>query len=235
MKELAFTLVLALFASCAHSQHKSFFDEVDTFFETYVSDGLVDYAALNKESGSLEKIVSLIATTPQMEGDVEKAFLINAYNILAIKVVIDSYPIEGPLQVDGFFDSEVFEVHTKPASLNSLEKGFLYQAFPDPLLHLVLVCAAKGCPKLASHAYRPDILYKQLEETTGIIINDSNFTRIDKETGQLQLSQIFEWYEDDFGGKEGVMDFIKKYYNGKIKDPENYGHYEYDWSINKAE
>ena len=235
MKELAFTLVLTLLGSCAHSQHKSFFDEVDTFFETYVSDGLVDYAALNKESGSLEKIVSLIATTPQMEGDVEKAFLINAYNILAIKMVIDSYPIEGPLQVDGFFDSEVFEVHTKPASLNSLEKGFLYQAFPDQLLHLVLVCAAKGCPKLSSKSYRPEGLYAQLNAQAEDVINDKMFTRVDEKTGRLQLSQIFEWYEDDFGGKEGVMDFIKKYYNGKIKDPENYGHYEYDWSINKAE
>ena len=64
------------------------------------------------------------------------------------------------------------------------------------------------------------------------VINNKGFTKIDDKTGQLQLSQIFEWYEKDFGGKKGVMAFVQKFYSGSVKDKENYGHYEYDWSLN---
>jgi hypothetical protein len=218
--------------SCAHSQQRSFFDEADTFFKTYVKDGQVDYPALKKESGELEKLVNLVMNEPRMKGDDEKAFLINAYNILAIKMVVDNYPMEGPLKVDGFFDKEVFEVHGNRTSLNGLEKKQLYPNYPDPRLHLILVCAAKGCPKLASRAYMPNGLDSQLEEQTKVVINDKRFTKVDGKTGQLQLSQIFQWYEKDFGGKSGVMELVLKHHTGNLKDKENFGHYEYDWSLN---
>lgn len=232
MRQIALTLIVTLMCACAHSQQNSFFDEADTFFKTYVKDGLVNYPALKKESGELEKMVSLIKSEPMMKRADEKAFLINAYNILAIKMVVDNYPMVGPLEVDDFFDKEVFEVHTNRTSLNGLEKKQLYPAFPDPRLHFVLVCAAKGCPKLASHAYRPEGLDIQLDKTTATVINDRSFTRIDESTGQLQLSQIFEWYEKDFGGKLGVMELVLKHYSGNVKDKKTFGHYEYDWSLN---
>ena len=236
MKQLAFTLIVTFMCFSASSQETSFFKDADAFFKTYVKDGKVDYEVLKKEPQELERLVNLIMSQPKLEGDEQKAFLINSYNILAIKMALNNYPkSDSILSVDGFFDNEIFEVNNERVSLDKLEKEQLQENHDDPLLHLSLVCSANGCPRLPSRAYTPDGLDSQLEEQARMVINDTAFTRVDENTGQLQLSQIFEWYEDDFGGKDGVMDFIKKYYDGKIKDPENYGHYEYDWSINKAE
>jgi len=231
MKSLLITLIVALVSSGANGQ-TSFFDQANTFFKTYVTNGSVDYSALKKDPTDLNGLVKTIATEPRMKGNDEKAFLINAYNILAIKMVVDNYPIEGPLKVEGFFEKVVFEVHTDRTSLNDLEKKQLYPNYPDPRLHLVLVCAAQGCPKLASFAYMPDGLDAQLDKQTKAVINNKGFTKIDDKTGQLHLSQIFKWYAKDFGGKEGVMKFVLSHYSGNVKDKKNYGHYEYDWSLN---
>ena len=236
MRIILTILLIATASMASFGQQHPFFDEADAFFKTYVKDGKVDYDRLKDESAELEKLVNMINEHPQLEGDEQKAFLINAYNILANKMALDHYPkSDSILGVDGFFDSEIFEVNQERVSLDKLEKEQLGGDNEDPLLHLSLVCSANGCPKLPSRAYTPNGLDAQLEEQARMVINDTAFTKVDEKTGQLQLSQIFEWYEDDFGGKEGVKEFIKKYYNGKIKDIDNYGHYEYDWSINKAE
>ena len=236
MRSILAVLLIFLTSISSFAQSEAFFEEADEFFKEYVKDGKVDYDRLKNESSEVEKLVNMIMSQPKLEGDEQKAFLINAYNILAIKMALDNYPnSDSVLSVDGFFDSEVFEVNNERVSLDKLEKQQLQEEHSDPLLHLSLVCSANGCPRLPSRAYTPNGLNAQLEEQARMVINDTAFTKVDEKTGQLQLSQIFEWYEDDFGGKEGVMEFIEKYYNGKIKDKNNYGHYEYDWSINKAE
>lgn len=233
MKHFTFTIIALMLFSGTHAQNTSFFKAANSFFSTYVTDGQVDYAGLKKEPGQLNKLVGMIKSEPRTKGNEEKAFLINAYNILAIKMVVDNYPMEGPLKVDGFFDKEVFDVQGDRTSLNGIEKKQLYPNYPDPRLHLVLVCAAEGCPKLASFAYMPDGLDEQLDKQSKVVVNNKQFTRTDDKTGQLHLSQIFEWYEKDFGGKKGVIEFVLKYYTGIVKDKEAYGHYEYDWSLNK--
>jgi hypothetical protein len=231
MKKIILLILAVVALSQANAQPSPFFKEADAFLKKHVSNGLVDYESLKKESGDLEKLVNMIKSEPYLKGDEEKAFLINAYNILAIRTVVESMPMDNPTKVIGFFEKEAFAVHEARTSLNKLEKEMLYAKFKDPLLHLVLVCAAKGCPKLPSKAYMPQNLSSQLEEQAATVINEKGFIRVDK-SGQLQLSEIFEWYLEDFGGKKGMMDFITKYYNGKIQDPKNYGHYEYDWSLN---
>jgi hypothetical protein len=196
-----------------------------------VKNGLVDYAAIKQNPAELNALLKEMANAPTQKGDDEKAFLINAYNLFVIKGIVDHYPVEGPMKIDGFFDKRTFNLRGKQVTLNQLEKEMLMKQFADPRLHFVLVCAAKGCPKLASFAYRGKELESQLESQTRKVINDPDFIRLSGPTAQV--SKIFDWYAADFGGKEQVIPFIEKYLLKKVKLNPKYSFHEYDWSLNK--
>jgi hypothetical protein len=210
---------------------QNFTADVEDLLIKRTSNGLVDYKTVKANPEQLNAILKQIANAPQYKSETEKAFLINAYNVFVIKGVVDHYPVEGPLKIDGFFDKKTFKFRGKQVTLNDVEKGMLYKAFPDARLHFALVCAAIGCPKLASYAYSADKLEAELDEQTKAVINDPTFIRLDGPNAKL--SEIFDWYAADFGGKEEVIPFIQKHLLKKIKLNPKYSFYEYDWSLNE--
>jgi len=228
MKSLLTTLILI---SSLTSSAQDFFGDANTFLHTHVKKGLVNYRQIKRNPTELNKLLDFIAKAPEYRGEQEKAFLINTYNLFVIKGIVDQYPTKGPTSIDGFFDKQQFTLRGNMITLNDLEKGTLMKQFPDSRLHFALVCAAIGCPKLASFAFSPKELDGQLEERTRNAINNPSFVkRTDK---GLELSQIFEWYADDFGGADSLVSYVQKYYVGKIKFNPEYSFYEYNWSLNE--
>lgn len=225
---LPFFLFLFSFFSL-HAQ--DFFSNADAFFKKNVEKGLVDYNGIKNHPAELNALIKQIANAPAYQGDEEKAFLINAYNLFVIQGIVENYPVEGPLKINGFFDKQSFNLRGSKITLNDLEKQTLAKQFPDPRLHFVLVCAAKGCPKLASFAYTGKKLDDVLEERTRTVINDPDFTHV--KGANLSVSQIFEWYAADFGGKDKVVPFIQRYHLLKVKFNPTYSFYEYDWTLNE--
>lgn len=223
--KILFSVFLLLFSFSIQAQ------DFNAFFVTNVKDGLVKYASIKKNPAELNALLEEIANSSAKSGDGEKAFLINAYNLFVIKGIVDHYPVEGPLKIGGFFDKQTFNLRGKQVTLNQLEKEILMKQFPDARLHFVLVCAAKGCPKLASFAYSGKELEAQLESQTRAVINDSEFIHLSGPNAQV--SQIFDWYAADFGGKDQVIPFIQKYLLKKVKLNPKYSFYEYDWSLNE--
>jgi len=218
----------------AHGQ--SFTDKADAFFSEYVDDGLVDYARIKREPKQLNVLVKEIAeldlSNKRVTPDFLKSFYINAYNILVIKQVVDLYPIEGPLKVEGFFNGMKHTVMGQELTLDQLEKETLYKQFPDPRLHFVLVCAAKGCPPLASYSYKPGQLEKQLVTRVEKVLNLDSFIRVNK--SKAEVSQIFDWYKGDFEkASDDVKKFINQYRNKKLAPGVKLSYYEYDWSLNE--
>ena len=54
---------------------------------------------------------------------------------------------------------------------------------------------------------------------------------------EIEVSQIFEWFEDDFGGEQGVRDFLREHLSDdQNEELEDYRfdleYFEYDWDIN---
>ncbi|MFM1876643.1 MAG: hypothetical protein RL266_2380 [Bacteroidota bacterium] len=220
-------LPLFLSLCCITIQAQDF----DSFIRKNVKDGAVDYSGIKENLSELNALIIQLNRAPLYKGDEEKAFLINVYNVLVIKGIVNRYPTEGPLKIDGFFDKQTFNLRGKQVTLNQLEKEILMKQFPDARLHFVLVCAAKGCPALASFAYNGKELEAQLESQTRTVINDPDFIRLSGP--DAAVSQIFDWYATDFGGKEQVIPFIRKYLLKKIKLNPKYSFYEYDWSLNE--
>jgi len=213
---------------------QSFFEQADQFFSKYVEDGMVDYKALRENSQDINNLVNQIAeldlSNKRVTPEFLKAFYINSYNILVIKQVVDLYPIAGPLEVSSFFNGIKHTVMGKSMTLDQLEKEVLYNQFPDPRLHFILVCAAKGCPPLASYSYKPEQLKKQIDMRTKQVLNLDWFIQVNNK--EVKVSQIFDWYKQHFGN---VIDFINDYRTLKIDQNARVDYYTYDWTLNLKE
>jgi hypothetical protein len=163
----------------------------------------------------------------------KKALLINAYNILVIKGIVENYPTKSPLNINGFFDGIKYSVGGDKITLNQLEKDYLIKSTGDERLHFVLVCAALSCPQIASFAYLPNELEVQINERTQLALSNQDFIRVESKGKKVLISEIFKWYEGDFKGKAtSMIDYLNSYRVAKI--PLNYkvDYYTYDWTLN---
>ena len=214
---------------------KDFFNEVNSFLQNSVTDGLVNYSQASSDA-SLGLLIKQIesADLSNASENTKKAFYINSYNLNVINLVGKNYPIESPMDIAGFFDSKKITVAGQTMTLNKLEKEFLLKPYGDARFHFVLVCGAIGCPPITNVAYTPNKLELQLEQQTAEAMNNPGFLKVVGE--KVELSQIFKWYVGDFGGNESsVLEFINKYRSSAIDKSANVSYYKYDWTLNNTE
>jgi len=213
----------------------SFFQEVDAFMKEYVEGNGVDYATVYQNPAALNALIDQVEKADLSHADAAtiQAFYINAYNLLVINGVIQNYPLNSVLDVNGFFDGKKYTVAGKSMTLNQLEKDQLLKTYKDARFHFVLVCGAVDCPPIATFAYTPEKLEEQLDQRTRRALNDPGFIKIDMGSNKASLSQIFEWYASDFGGsKKAVRSYINQYRELPISANYTTDFYNYDWSLN---
>jgi len=192
------------------------YDNYDKVLKTYVDDrGMVDYKGLKANRGPLDEFTaSLSRLDPKVFDswtDEEKiAFLINAYNALTLKAIVDHYPIEASLlkslvypknsirQIPGVWDKLTFRFMGRDMTLDGIEHGTLRANFNEPRIHVALVCAAKGCPPLRNEPYVGPKLDAQLDDQAAKFVKDRGKFRIDRDNNKVCLSSIFDWFGDDF-------------------------------------
>lgn len=174
------------------------------------------------------------ATPAQFKTDDERlAYYLNAYNALVVKGVLDYWPIESVRDVGEmslFFRERVYVVAGTKVSLHGFESKVIRKY--DPRLHFALNCASISCPKLSRQAFTPETLERQLGGVTHAFINDLDSNFFDKDTNTWHLSKIFEWYEADFGGKEGVRAILDQYRGTQTSPDVNFVYFDYDWGLN---
>lgn len=225
---------LSLGSLSAQADFAGFLSETDQFLKKYVRSGSVDYPNLAQNQSDLKPLIEFIAraSIQNLNQTEQKAFYINAYNLLVINQIIENYPSNSPQSIGGFFDTRKQIVAEEKITLNELEKQKLLIPTGDARLHFVLVCAAKGCPKIADFAFQPDQLDAQIDQQTRLALNDPEFIRLDESTQKAAISEIFTWYRADFQ-KDGrsVLDFINQYRDKKL-DGYQISSYPYDWALN---
>lgn len=233
-----YILILA-FVSTAFSVNaqdlNTFFNKADVFFKTNVANGRVAYDNIHKDPSQLNEVLKTAQGISLEKSDSKnyQAFWINAYNLSVIKGLIDKYPTKSPLDNAGFFDKTKHNIGGKNITLNDIEHKLLRGNFKEPRFHFVLVCGAVGCPPLINKAYLPDTLDAQLEAQTKKAINGS-FIQVNSKKNRVQVSQIMEWYKEDFKTKEtDEIDFINKYRAKKLEGKWKLSYFPYDWAINK--
>lgn len=196
---------------------------------------LVDYKTI-RDDGSLDRAYQALSTFPvaSLAGREEKlAFYINAYNILALKMVADHWPLKSIKDVGSWF-SPVWkkpsgELGGKVVTLDEVEHEIL-RPMGEPRMHMAVVCASVSCPDLRKEPFVAAKLDEQLnDQTTKFLNNAGKGLRVSKET--IRVSKIFDWFEKDFRGQGGVEAFVRRYHPD-LPDYRLKADIPYDWAVN---
>ncbi len=218
-------------------------DEYDHLLKTYVVSGAtagvtlnqVDYSGLGQDQ-EFAKLVEDLAAFPLQELDSRDetlAFYINAYNILTLKVVIDNWPLESIKDVGNIFrpvwKHAAGVIDGNSVSLHEIEHERL-RKMNEPRIHFAIVCASVSCPDLRMEAYRAEKLGEQLDSQVRDFLNNPG-KGLQLSGNRAKISQIFDWFEQDFKTGGGVEDFIRRYHavpeGVQLRKSLNY-----NWSLN---
>ena len=233
-------------------------DALDSVLEAYVSeDGLVDYQALQANRDQLDDYNASIAliqseTFDRWSEKQQIAYLINAYNSLTLKSIIDESPLKGSIkEILGVWKLNRHPLMQRQLTLDGIEHEILRKNYTEPRIHAALVCAAISCPYLRPEAYQGDRLDEQLDDQVRIFLDREEAFKIDRENQTVQISAIFKWFGEDwvpqygvdsgFSGNDNeraVLNFISGYLNDDDQQYLKAGGYtvtyaDYDWALNR--
>ena len=173
------------------------------------------------------------------------AYWINLYNALTVQVVLDDYPVESirdidispGLFADGPWDKELVEIEGEDVSLNDIEHRILRPIWKDPRIHYAVNCASIGCPNLLTKAFTGATVEAQMDQAARAYVNHPRGSRVTG--GKLQVSSIYVWFQDDFGGNDaGVIDHLKRYAEpdlaAQLAGVNEIDKHDYDWTLNDS-
>ncbi len=196
----------------------------------------VNYTKLRKNPDFARLLQQLGDFSPgQLEGDKERlAFYINTYNILAIKTVVDNWPVESIKDAGSFLKSvwkkKAGIIGGREISLHEIEHEIL-RPMGDPRIHMAIVCASISCPDLRTEPYTADKLNEQLDDQVEKFLSNPQ-KGLMVEGNKARTSKIFDWFEKDFKSTYGsVKAFISRYSNLSA-DAELRPNLPYNWSVN---
>lgn len=232
-------LLLCLFSLSATAALPNI-DDLDAVLLRNVRNGFVDYDGIRADPAFGRFVTGLAnATTADLdERNTRLAFLINAYNALAIRGILDGY---SPASMPGrynFFKRREYGLLGGKTTLEDLENG---QILPlgEPRVHFAIVCASLSCPRLANRHYAPAELDAQLEAAARAFANDGARNRYDVKRQIAFLSSIFDRYQADFVGAAGsTQKFLARYVSDPAarellaRDGFEIRFVDYDWDLN---
>jgi len=205
----------------------------------------VDYRALRGDPDWRAMVTALGRVDPASVGGraEQLAFWINAYNALAIDLVLRHYPVESIRDIGSFiwpvWKKEAGRIGGRAYSLGEIEHEIL-RPMGEPRIHGAIVCASISCPDLRREPYLGDRLDAQLDDNMRAwLAHPDKGLSIDRSRNAVTLSPIFEWFEDDFAVLGGVMAVAVRY--APVGDRtwlEAHGgeadvaYFDYDWKLN---
>ena len=217
-------------------------DVWDELLARYVNDnGLVAYAdwkATQADLKRLDEYLAQFAETPATAatGDDEAASLINLYNALTVRTILENYPTDSIQSLAKPFDAKRLKVGGRDVSLNDIEHGSL-----RPLIgyraHAVLVCAARSCPPLQRFAYRTDKINAQIDKAYLAWLGRGDLNRFLPNQKKVEISSIFNWFKKDFDEAGGTKEVLAKHApeNARdflINDDYEITYLSYNWGLN---
>jgi hypothetical protein len=263
-RTLLFVLAAAIVAPGAELRAQDLVDHrlFNRVLEQVWHDGLVDYAALRRQPAPLDEYIAALGgvSADAVRGasrNAQLAFWINAYNACALKLVVEHYPIQKAgfpaslvrslqgvpdnsiRQIPSTWKREFCPVAGEDRALDEIEHEIV-RPMGDPRIHFAINCAARSCPVLAGVAYESDMLDRQLDDAVRrFIARREQYHLMRSANPVLHLNKMLDWYAEDFGGREGVVDFLLRYVpdddaayiRGHRPIKVEFEHY--DWTLNE--
>lgn len=224
-------------AAGSQSLHHTF----DAVLRAHVAEGDVSYPGIAGNVRFGEYLQKLARIDPDALATREEklAYWINAYNAFAIKGILDGSSPSTLFGRVAYFKLREYGAGGRDINLYDLERKVLIP-MGEPRIHFAIVlCASQSCPRLRSQAYTPDRIEQQLDDSARQFINDPSRNRFDSENKVAYLSQIFDWFTEDFERNSGsVLGYLAPYLKdqGLAQELKNGGyaikHLDYDWNLN---
>lgn len=225
---------------------------------------VLDYGAL-PAANELKDLVAaadaLPAIDPSTITDIPTctAFWLNAWNALLVHTLAHARPGESVRSVDGLFTTRAYRVGAYEFTLDDIEHGILRAnarrglaagrlfarndprlelSLPSvaPLVHFGFYTACASSPPL--QAFTADTLADRLAKGTRITLDRSVGLR----GRRLYVPRTFSWYQEDFGGHGGVIEFLLRHLPDDARRAAlkaggrgmTLEYLEYDWTLNDA-
>lgn len=250
---ITITLISLLSTSMAKNFDHSYKNYASLLSKVQKSKGqqsLVNYQILHRDSKELDSVANSFSavTKSQFDSftkDQRLSFLINAYNLFTIKLIVKHYPVKSIKKIGSLFTSawkkKFFVLLGEETYLDYIEHDLIRKKFNEPRIHFAVVCASISCPNLQPTPFTEINLEDLLRLSAKEFLNDPNKNSISKNQKELKLSKIFKWYGNDFIKKYGsFQSYIstritsdkttaKEIKDEKLKIKWN----DYDWDLNQ--
>jgi hypothetical protein len=242
--------------------HKLFSVELRKYVR---ADGIL-YARWQKKREGLERYIESLSTLSESEYkefdlQQKEALWLNAYNALAVKLVLDHYPIAGKnprypsdsiRQIPDTWNAVSCKIAGREVSLYTIAHDILRRD-RDCRTHFAVVPAARGGGAMTTRAYQPQTVEQELDDVTRSFMARPENLTCDVRDATITVSQIFKWFpldffsctgdgripmpppQDDDVVREYVSQFLNRDEKAKLKGKEIKMLYApYDWSLNEA-
>ena len=176
----------------------------------------------------------------------QKAYWINVYNAVTVDLVVARFPLKSIRDINispgllarGPWGAKLFSVEGERLSLDDIEHRILRPIWKDNRVHYALNCASLGCPNLQPASFTGENSETLLDRGAIDFVNHPRGVTIQK--GQLRVSSIYVWFQEDFGrDPEELMEHWQKYANPPLAAAlEKYSGglaHDYDWRLNGIE
>jgi hypothetical protein len=209
---------------------------LDRLLNEYVHDERVDYAALKAaDLSDLQAYLDLLAFVDpaKLDHDEQLAFYINLYNATTIFAIAGRYtPAYSPAEQDGkLFKEPLVRLKSGTISPNQLRDHVIRPIFKDPRVHAAMVNGAISSPPILCRAYHGTDVNRLLDESMKMFITDRLRNPIDEQKHELKVSRIFDWFADDFGGRDAIAGYVAGY-AGRDYASYKVSFEEYSWTLN---
>jgi len=232
MKKISAFIVVILLVMQVNAQTAIFNNLLQ---EHVTKDGIVDYK--NFDNQKLKKYITYLEdTSPDISwsDNKQKAFWINAYNAYTIQIILEHYPLKSIINIKEkgktAWKIPFAKVGGTTYTLDHIEHEILRKTLFDPRIHVGVNCASGSCPKLGNVAFTEENIEATLAQLMKDFINDANRNKVSKK--KVQISSIFNWFQEDFTKKSTVIDYLNKYSETKINSNAKISYLKYDWSLN---
>ncbi|MCH2110212.1 MAG: DUF547 domain-containing protein [Polyangiaceae bacterium] len=187
-------------------------------------DGSFDYRGLAKKSAiRFDALMTALQPSQNFSSiNHQRAFFINAYNILCVRLIVDAgVPTkmpEGGLFKKSLYERRDYRIDGRPLSIAEIEKTILLRRHPDPRLVGALFQGTNNGPGLARSPFRAQHLGQDLTQaaeeflrarqpgSSGQLLNS-----LDRKKKVLTVSPAFRRLKSIFPQEEDVLSFFARY------------------------
>lgn len=192
----------------------------------------IDYGRLNSTGSDLldryVRVLQKIRVTSLNDRE-QLAYWLNFYNAASLRFVFQEFrrmhavsgeyssrnPWSGKkLKVEPFFlgksnpwKEKQFNVEGTDLSLNDIEHRILYALWDNSLVMYGLGCPARGCPTLANEPFTGEAVKAQLQLAAREFAGRKDCIKV--KGGQLEVSSLYVWHSELFGGESGVLEHLR--------------------------